>query len=368
MSLLDELKKQAEEKQRLAAEQAREAARQQTGRLELLEPLFDQIEAWLKTFTQTLNQIGSDELVDYDIPRLGVMPELQQGNYNVTRGQHDVLPPVHLMFSLYNDQSVNFDIDNETRAEHIIQELKTAGLAIHSVRKVRKSDGKQHVMLTLKGNIPVRIDFIADEKFESVIIRIRNFESPGVVVHHVKPEQINESFLESLGHYLLRQSRGFLRDNVSLEIRQQLREKLEREAREKESSESKGVGHSLRNQFKKLFDRTPKLQLTYQGKDYVIEASGSPFIVGRGRDCQLKVMAQHVSRHHFMIMNQGSNFVLEDMSRNGTFIKPYDGREVMIKQERIGLRGKGFMCPGAPASEDQEHLIYYEVIGPGEGL
>jgi hypothetical protein len=266
MSLLDELKKQADEKQRLEAEQAREAARQKTGRLELLEPLFDQIEAWLETFTQTLNQIGSGEVVDYEIPTLGVMTGLSQGNYTVVRGQHDVLPPVHLMFSLYNDQSVNFEIDNETRAEHIIQELKSAGLAIHSVRKVKKPDGKHHVILTLKGNIPVRVDFLPDDDFESVVLRIRNFEYPGVLVHHLKPEQIDETFLESLGHYLLRQSKGFMRDSVSLEIRQQLREKLEREAREKESSSIKGVGQSLRKSIKKLFDRTPNCSLPIRAR------------------------------------------------------------------------------------------------------
>lgn len=365
MSLLDELKKQAEEKQRLMAEQAREAAQQETGKLDSLAPLFDRIEAWMQTFTESLNEIGESEPLDYEIPKLGIMTNLIQGNYSVVRGQHDVLPPVHLMFTLYNDQSTSFEIDNETRAEHIIQELKSAGLSIHSVRKMKKPDGKQYVVLTLQGNIPVRVDFLADDKYESVQLRIRNFEYPGVLIHQVNPEQIDDDFLDSMGHYLLRESKGFLRNSVSLEIRQQLREKLEREAREREGS-SRGVGKSLRKRIKKLFDRSPRLQITYQGKDYVIEATSSPFIVGRAKDCQIKVMAKHVSRHHFMIKNQGGSFVLEDMSRNGTFIKPYDGREVLIKQERLGLRGKGFLCPGAPASEDQEHLIHYEIMGPGE--
>jgi hypothetical protein len=365
MSLLDELKKQAEEKQRLSSEQAREAAQQKIGKLDTLKPLFDEIEAWLKTFTKSLNEIGESEPLDYEIPKLGMMPGLVQGNYTVTRGHNDVLSPVHLMFTLYSDQSTSFEIDNETRAEHIIQELKSAGLSIHSVRKMKRPDGKQYVVLTLQGNIPVRVDFLPDDKFESVQLRIRNFEYPGVLIHQVNPEQIDEDFLDSMGHYLLRESKGFLRNSVSLEIRQQLREKLEREAREREES-SRGVGKSLRKRIKKLFDRSPRLQLTYQGKDYVLETSSSPFIVGRAKDCQIKVMAKHVSRHHFMIKNQGANFVLEDMSRNGTFIKPYDGREVLIKQERLGLRGKGFLCPGAPASEDQEHLIHYEIKEPGE--
>lgn len=364
MSLLDELKKQAEEKQRLKVRQAREEERQETGRLESLAPLFDQVESWLKTFTDSLNLIDESQVVDYEIPKLGVMEGLNQGHYSVQRGQHPVLAPVHLMFSLYNDQPSNFEIENETQAEHIIQELKSAGLAIHSVRKVKKPNGRHHVILTLQGNIPVRLDFMPDEHLESVTLRIRNFESPGVIVHNVKPEQINDDFLESMGRYLLRETKGFLRDSVSLEIRQQLREKLEREAREKESE--KGVGKSLRKRIKKLFDRSPRLQVSYQGNDFVIESSSSPFIVGRAGDCQLKVMAKHVSRHHFMIMAQGASFVLEDMSRNGTYIKPYDGREVLIKQQRIGLSGKGFLCPGAPASEDQEHLIHYEIMGPGE--
>jgi hypothetical protein len=365
MSLLDDLKKQAAEKQLKDLEQEKDDTHQNSVRQEKIEQLFDQVEQWLRSFTTALNQIGDELSIDYTIPDVGVMPELKQGNYSVLRGTRGVIPPVQLLFTLYNDKAPTFQIENELQAESLIEELKSSGFEFHSVRRVKNDNGGKTTICTIQPSVPVRIDFLADDRLESVVIRIRNFDHPGVIMHHVNADQITEEFLENLGRYLLHQTTSFMRQNVSLEIRQQLRERIEREAREKERGS--GAKKSLGKRLKGLFKREAKLKFTYHGKELVIESSDTPYMVGRAKDCNLKVMAHHVSRHHFLIVFQNGRFILEDSSRNGTYIKPYNGRELLIKNERIGLSGKGFLCPGAPASEDQEHLVHYEVNGQGQG-
>jgi hypothetical protein len=368
MSLLDDLKKKADQKQRVHADESRRHAALQAKRIEELTAILDRVEKWLKQFAQSLNEIGEETQLDYIIPDLGEMKGLSQGGYSVQRPRRDPVEPVQLLFSMFSDQSFTFALDSQAKAIKLMDEIKAAGLGVHSYRPAREPSGQTSYMITLQANIPVRVDFVPTNDLERITIRVKNFEFPGAIEHNVLPEKIDGAFLDDLGRYLLHQNKGFMRDTVSLELRQQLRERLEQDA-EKKQKENSGakIGSVLKNRFKKIFDRTPRLKLTYHAKDYELDPGNVPFLVGRAKECNLKVMAHHVSRHHFKIEYRDGNYILEDSSRNGTFIKPYDGRELLIKGERVGLKGKGFLCPGAPASEDQEHLIHFDVIAPGQG-
>jgi hypothetical protein len=268
---------------------------------------------------------------------------------------------------MFSDQSQTFSLDSQAKAVKLMDEIKAAGLGVHSYRPAREPSGKTLYMVTLQANIPVRVDFVPTDDLERITIRVKNFEHPGAMEHKMHPEKIDGAFLDDFGRYLLHQNKGFMRDTVSLELRQQIREKLEEDAKKKQKENGGAkLGTALKTRIKKIFDRKPKLKLTYQAKDYDLEAEDMPFLVGRAKECPLKVMAHHVSRHHFKIEYKDGNYILQDSSRNGTFIKPYDGRELLIKGERVGLKGKGFLCPGAPASEDQEHLIHFDVTVPGQ--
>lgn len=368
MSLLDDLKKKAEEKQRVHVDESRRNAAIRAKRIEDQKAVLDRVEKWLKQFASSLNEIGEETTLDYVIPDLGVMKGLSQGGYSVQRPRRDPVEPVQLLFSMFSDQAQTFSLDSQAKAMKLMDEIKAAGLGVHSYRPAREPSGKTLYMITLQPNIPVRVDFVPTEDLERITIRVKNFEYPGSLEHKIHPEKIDGAFLDDLGRYLLHQNKGFMRDTVSLELRQQIRERLEEDARKKQKENGGAkIGAALKNRFKKIFDRTPRLKLTYHAKDYELGPDELPFLVGRAKECHLKVMAHHVSRHHFKIDYKDGNYILQDSSRNGTFIKPYDGRELLIKGERVGLKGKGFLCPGAPASEDQEHLIHFDVIVPGQG-
>ena len=367
MSLLDDLKKKADEKQRVHADESLRNATIRAKRIETQKAVLDRVEKWLKQFAKSLNEIGEETTLDYVIPELGVLKGLSQGGYSVQRPRRDPVEPVQLLFSMFADQAQTFSLDSQPKAIKLLDEIKAAGLGVHSYRPAREPSGKTLYMITLQPNIPVRVDFVPTDDLERITIRVKNFEHPGSLEHKIHPEKIDGAFLDDLGRYLLHHNKGFMRDTVSLELRQQLRERLEEDARKKQKeNDGAKFGTALKSRIKKMFDRTPRLKLTYQTKDFSVDPE-QPFLVGRAKECDLKVMAHHVSRHHFKIEFKDGNYILDDTSRNGTFIKPYDGRELLIKGERVGLKGKGFLCPGAPASEDQEHLIHFEVTIPGQG-
>ncbi len=55
------------------------------------------------------------------------------------------------------------------------------------------------------------------------------------------------------------------------------------------------------------------------GRD-TLEVGQAELIIGRGDDCEIKLEGDTVSRHHSKIKRIGNAFLLEDSSRNGTYV------------------------------------------------
>lgn len=365
MSLIDELKRQAEEKARQQQAASGTAEGSQTRRLEVLRPWMARIQGWLEQFVDALNALGEEQTARFEIPGMGPIEGLHQGHYAFQLGQAkgELPPPLHLMFTLAGQGHPDFLLDNPVAAEKRVEELRAAGLHIHGLRRRRAPDGSEQLQLTLSPEIPVRFTFRVPEHLQYIELVERNFEQPGERVHVIRPERLNEQLLDDFGRYVLREQAFFLREQVPLEVRQKLRERIEREKRERERSSAgsgaRPLGKGLRARMRGLFRREPELCFEYQGEEHCLRPEDTPWTVGRSPDSGLQVVAPHVSRRHFTIRYEGNRFLLVDESRNGTFIRPYDGRELLIRHDTVALTGKGFLCPGAPASEDQEHLIHY---------
>ncbi|HWQ31655.1 MAG TPA: FHA domain-containing protein [Blastocatellia bacterium] len=67
--------------------------------------------------------------------------------------------------------------------------------------------------------------------------------------------------------------------------------------------------------------------------------SRQALLVGRGEDCDVVLDGETVSRHHCTISRQGSSFVIQDSSRNGTFVNGERVGQAQLKhgdQIRVG--------------------------------
>ena len=52
-----------------------------------------------------------------------------------------------------------------------------------------------------------------------------------------------------------------------------------------------------------------------------VEIEGERFLVGRGRDCKVRVLEEQVSRHHALLVLVNGRWMIEDLdSSNGTFL------------------------------------------------
>jgi class 3 adenylate cyclase len=106
------------------------------------------------------------------------------------------------------------------------------------------------------------------------------------------------------------------------------------------------------------------LQISYQGRQFRLDASKQRLTIGRGRSCDLVVASQYSSRHHATVEARRDRFVLTDCSANGTFVVHRDNDRLFIKRETVQLLGEGTISLGREPNLENVDLIRYQQL-PG---
>ena len=107
-------------------------------------------------------------------------------------------------------------------------------------------------------------------------------------------------------------------------------------------------------------DQVKKLTLTYQNQPLNIPFDTSSFIIGRGKDCDLIIKGDLISRYHSKLEHRRGKFILSDQSTNGTFIRSSSGQIIFLRREEFTLYGSGYISLGKkvdPADPDVVHFL-----------
>lgn len=102
-----------------------------------------------------------------------------------------------------------------------------------------------------------------------------------------------------------------------------------------------------------------KLTLTYQSKRYKVPVTATSYIIGRGKDCDLIIEGDLISRYHSKIEHRRGKYIITDQSTNGTFIKTQEGQEVFLRREELTLFGVGFISLGKKVDQEDGSIIQF---------
>src|SRR5229473_3584897 len=80
--------------------------------------------------------------------------------------------------------------------------------------------------------------------------------------------------------------------------------------------------------------------------------------LGRDATCDVVVGEKTASRNHARIERSGVQFVLIDESTNGTYVEIEGDREVLLRRDRIMLRGRGKIAFGTSTGAAAELLLF----------
>lgn len=101
------------------------------------------------------------------------------------------------------------------------------------------------------------------------------------------------------------------------------------------------------------------LTLTYKSKPHTIPVEISSYILGRGKDCDLIVKGDLISRYHSKIEHHRGKFVISDQSTNGTFIRTTGGQGIFLRREEFALFDSGYISLGKKIDPADPNIIHF---------
>ena len=94
-------------------------------------------------------------------------------------------------------------------------------------------------------------------------------------------------------------------------------------------------------------------------RPYVIPVDTTSYILGRGKDCDLMVKGDLISRYHSKIEHRRGKFILTDQSTNGTFLRTTEGQDVFLRREEFTVYGSGYISLGKKIDLGDPDVIHF---------
>ena len=106
-------------------------------------------------------------------------------------------------------------------------------------------------------------------------------------------------------------------------------------------------------------EQSKRLTLTYDAQEHPITSEITSFVMGRGKDCELIIKGELISRYHSKIEYRRGKFVITDQSTNGTFIRSSEGQDVFLRREEFALFGTGHISLGKKVDLKDANVIHF---------
>lgn len=229
MSILDELKKQADAiKTEQTAEKRLQAEREAFYRSDIL-PKLEYIYSWLFELTEHLNLIKPVINAYYSIEQYGALPALQQEAYRISVDSRRDMKKIALTFECVAKGKVTQGIEGKRNIEQYVEYLRRTRLP---VERRDQRDTTSEVMKTefdIGLCVPVTFGFIANIESGCIDMSIRNFDHLGLRRIPVRPGDVTEDFMDNIGRYLMRERDDFYKLDISEDERERIRARLHAE-------------------------------------------------------------------------------------------------------------------------------------------
>lgn len=361
MGLLDELKKRAAAKEAVQTSDTENNARSDEIRAVALPALF-RIHANLTELVKQLLILQEEAPVTLKIAGIGEVSGFQQGSYSVSA---EGTPPhvVTLRCALRLPKVRPLELTTAGASPTTwIDRLRRQDLPLKMLRMTDSRGPNQKALVTLEGPVPVTLQFAIDIEHAALQLTTRNYDEIVERRQFFNPADVTEQWCEELLKFVTREPNSFMRHEVSTDVRDQLRRRLEWEKSKKQSlEETTDTRLAASGKFKSLFKRPPQLKLEWRGLSWDLATHVGRFTIGRVSDCDLRMRRERVSRFHASIEFKDGEYHLIDDSTNGTYVKFMDNRSAHLQKSSLLLHGSGTIALGDAAEADDPDLIHFTI-------
>ena len=117
--------------------------------------------------------------------------------------------------------------------------------------------------------------------------------------------------------------------------------------------------------YRKSSENNVQMILNYRDLSCTLNTQNSSLLLGREEDCGLPVISTFVSRQHARIQFRSGNFVLQDISTNGTYIRFDNNQIVHINHAEAILSGSGTISLGLSYADHPTELVAFTIAPKG---
>ena len=101
------------------------------------------------------------------------------------------------------------------------------------------------------------------------------------------------------------------------------------------------------------------MRLVYRDLEFHFSPGILPLTIGRGSECAVRVKGEHVSRQHVKVGWESGQFVLTDISLNGTLLRVPGFVDCRLKGSGLTLAGRGaFVCSHSEVRATDQWLSF----------
>jgi hypothetical protein len=226
MSLLERLKEEARKRQEAEGTSSEETILEELYQSRFKSPM-QSIMEYLSELTKQLKILDHETRHDYDLPGIGLVSGLRQADYVVNADSSENTKLVRLRFNCVSDNEMTFSITPKSKADEASKFLDTQTMR-YSEWPIR--DHQQRVVgLNLQLKVKVNINFVfqADLELGSIRMFVSNFNGFKVDKSLIQPEKVDETWLDNLGNYILRNRADMYDLEIDESTRQAIRQRLE---------------------------------------------------------------------------------------------------------------------------------------------
>ncbi|OQK16903.1 hypothetical protein AU255_03090 [Methyloprofundus sedimenti] len=231
MSILDQLRKEADEKKNSEQQQVDlEQLQAQRYKTEIL-PKMQEIFKYMQELVKYLNYLDVPVQVKEYSSRYPQLGSLMQKDYRISTDSFggladiDKLKHINITFYCEGEGTFEYVVRSKTDIEKEIAFLHSKRLSnkTHRVPGHKNEDILKFLVLR---KIPVRLRFEVDYEKSLIKVIINNYSQFSIYTESWQAEAIDHDFLDAVTRYLLRKDSEFIKPDITDEERNSLRKKL----------------------------------------------------------------------------------------------------------------------------------------------
>jgi hypothetical protein len=234
MSLLDDLKREAQERQE-ADTADQEAIRREAEYQERIRPAMLKILHYLSELTEQLKVLDMDVRQDYTLPGIGLVERLRQGNYVVNADSTENTKTIRLRFNCVDEREREYAVKPKSSADETRAFLETQVMRYAEWPIRDPVQGIIGLNFQLAVKVDVNFIFKVDPDQGAIALIISNFSDFKVEKSVLQPERVDDAWLDNLGNYLLRRRKNLYELEITDTDKAAIRNKLEADRRRRET-------------------------------------------------------------------------------------------------------------------------------------